>query len=84
MELSDDDDEREDFSPLTPDESKLEQGMPMAVQLMVKQRLKETEKFNKSPPKDDPLMDELSLGSESRNSKTDFNRTLGKKLANFK
>ena len=29
-------------------------------------------------------MEELSFGNESRNSKTDFNRTLGKKLANFK
>ena len=29
-------------------------------------------------------MDGLSLGSESRNSKSDFNRTLGKKFANFK
>lgn len=51
---------------------------------MVKQRLKETEKTHKSPPKEDQLMEELSFGNESRNSKTDFNRTLGKKLANFK
>ena len=29
-------------------------------------------------------MDGLSLGSDSRNSKTDFNKTLGKKFANFK
>ena len=28
-------------------------------------------------------MDGLSLGSDSRNSKTDFNKTLGKKFANF-
>ena len=83
LELSDDD-EREDFSPLTPDESQSEQGMPKSVQQMVNQRLKETEKSNKSPPKEDSLMDGLSLGSESRNSKNDFNRTLGKKFANFK
>ena len=51
---------------------------------MVKQRLKETEKPSKSPPKEDQLMDGLSFGTESRNSKTDFNKTLGKKLANFK
>ena len=80
LELSDDD-EREDFSPLTPQS---EQGMPKSVQQMVNQRLKETEKSNKSPPKEDSLMDGLSLGSESRNSKNDFNRTLGKKFANFK
>ena len=29
-------------------------------------------------------MDGLSLGNGSRNAKTDFNRTLGKKLNNFK
>ena len=29
-------------------------------------------------------MDGLSLGKGSRNAKTDFNRTLGKKLNNFK
>ena len=29
-------------------------------------------------------MDSLSLGNGSRNARTDFNRTLGKKLNNFK
>ena len=58
--------------------------MPMAVQIMVNQRLKETEKLHQSLPNEDPLMDGLSLGSGSRNAKTDFNRTLGKKLNNFK
>ena len=51
---------------------------------MVNQRLKETEKLHQSLPNEDPLMDGLSLGNGSRNAKTDFNRTLGKKLNNFK
>ena len=81
------DDDEEELSPLTPDEPterNADTGMPMAVQIMVQQRMEETEKYRKKPEKDDALMAEFNLGGGSRNTKEPLNRTLGKKFANFK
>ena len=58
--------------------------MPMAVQILVKKRIEETEKYRKRPEKEDPFMNEFNMSSGSRNQKEPLNRTLGKKFANFK
>ena len=58
--------------------------MPMSVQIMVRKRMEETEKFRKRPEKEDPFMNEFNMSGGSRNQKEPLNRTLGKKFANFK
>jgi len=58
--------------------------MPLAVQMMVKERMVETEKYRKKPEKDDALLQEFEQSAGSRNQKERFNTTLGKKFANFK
>ena len=56
----------------------------MSVQIMVRKRIEETEKYRKRPEREDPFMSEFNISGDSRNKKEPLNRTLGKKFANFK
>ena len=86
IEERDFDDGEEEVSPLSPDEPEQSpnKGMPMSVQIMVKKRMEETEKYRKRPEREDPFMNEFGMSGDSRNKKEPLNRTLGKKFANFK